>query len=659
MADTNIVKKDLGPVSAYAIAVKHGYKGTEEEWAALQIASAENAKAADASAKEAAETLAAVHETVEQETTAAVAAVNNQKTASIQSVKDAAQAAGDYQEERIAVKGEETLASIPDDYTKLGRGVAALTEEIGLYDIGTTYNTLDASYNRVMAVYPIKNVDSVFNFVISEKSTNDSVIIRVCSAPSPYSESLLQIVAAMNPEETRLTGSFVIDDDVKDAAKYIIVLCPSAGSLVSFRLELFTEASLTEKLKATAQTTNLLNSAVQYNFESYEQGGVDATTGNIAESSNVVRTGFMRISDIAKVSLAEDSGMHVQMYAYDIEQAYIGRTDLGTEGFENTNEDIAGYRSYSVYVVFAIYNEAGGALSPYEVQNSGKFVLTLTAISTVARMNEQTNTQFANLLNTVGKTPMASWVDDDGVVLNNNGVGIANTILPAAEAVGVPVTFAVIPPLDEQVTVDGETMTKAEYYRNLQRQGHQITAHPTHDYWYGDNYDLQKVNPSLIDCLVELQNNGFLHSDMLVYPGGSSEIKEVVEIVKRWCVCGVLSGYGTPNHLGDSTKWRIKRTFVNFENYNELHASDDGYISAMEWYKSQVDSAYANGDWIVFGSHAYQFTDSDDTSDPNANTRGNLLMLMQYVVDKGLEFRTLWDAYNRRKYLFDFKEINM
>ena len=132
MADTNVVQKDLGPVSAYAIAVKHGYKGTEEEWAALQIASAENAKAADASAKEAAETLAAVRETVEQETTAAVAAVNDQETASIQALKDTAQAAATYQEERIAVKGEQTLASIPDDYTKLGQDVAALTEEMAI-----------------------------------------------------------------------------------------------------------------------------------------------------------------------------------------------------------------------------------------------------------------------------------------------------------------------------------------------------------------------------------------------------------------------------------------------------------------------------------------------------------------------------------------------
>lgn len=152
MADTNVVQKDLGPVSAYAIAVKHGYKGTEEEWAALQIASAENAKAADASAKEAAETLAAVHETVEQETNAAVAAVNNQETASIQSVQDAAQTAAAQQEEAIAAKGQEVLATIPEDYTKLGQDVAALTEEIA--DNGEKIGRIDnVVFQRSINIY--------------------------------------------------------------------------------------------------------------------------------------------------------------------------------------------------------------------------------------------------------------------------------------------------------------------------------------------------------------------------------------------------------------------------------------------------------------------------------------------------------------------------
>lgn len=143
MADNNVVTKDLGPVSAYAIAVKHGYQGTEEEWAALQIAAADNAKAADDAAKEAAATLAAAHETVTQETNqavetinaremAAIEAVGAKETASIQAVQEAASVAGAAQEQAIAAKGAETLESIPKDYTELTKHVTALTAEMAI-----------------------------------------------------------------------------------------------------------------------------------------------------------------------------------------------------------------------------------------------------------------------------------------------------------------------------------------------------------------------------------------------------------------------------------------------------------------------------------------------------------------------------------------------
>lgn len=113
------VQKDLGPVSAYAIAVKHGYNGTEEEWAALQIAAAGNAAAAASSAKAAADTLAAVEETVAQATGEAVQAVEAQEAESVKAVEEAAGAACTVQEEKIAQKGAETLASIPPEYADL------------------------------------------------------------------------------------------------------------------------------------------------------------------------------------------------------------------------------------------------------------------------------------------------------------------------------------------------------------------------------------------------------------------------------------------------------------------------------------------------------------------------------------------------------------
>ena len=544
-----------------------------------------------------------------------------------------------------------------DEISQLMSEFTAIDNNLGVYDIGTTYNTLNATYNRVMAVYPIKNVNDTFFFSVKDKSTNGTLSIRVCSSPTPYSADLLESVGSMGNADTDLSGSFTISDSAKANAKYIIFLNATANLVVTFNVTMWTEKSVTGELKHTTETTDFLNTATMFDFQQYVQGGVSGTTGADAYSLATVRPdAYFDTVDLVKVVLGSNSGLHVQLYSYGADLSYLGRNDLGASVFSYTAKQIQAYRN-AKYVRFAIYLDGGGNFSPSDLESNGKFAVTLTSISAIPSMNRNTNTVFSNILKKVGTTPMASWIDDDGVVIHTNG-GINGVVVPVADAVGIPVTFAVIPPLSDSVTVDGQTMTKADYFKERQREGHQIVAHPVHTYWYGSQYDITEVNPSLIECLTELQSNGFLHSDMLVYPGSSGADNTVVEIVRKWCKCGVLSGYGTPNHLGDSTKWAIKRTFVNFEDYNSIHSSDAGYTSAMDWYKSQIDDAYANGDWIVFGTHSYQFTTSTDTSDPNANTMGNLQMLMQYAVDKGLEFRTLWDAYNRRKYLFEFNEIN-
>lgn len=51
MPDNNIIEKDLGPVSAWAIAKANGFDGTEAEWEALQANAAQNGSDAEAFAK--------------------------------------------------------------------------------------------------------------------------------------------------------------------------------------------------------------------------------------------------------------------------------------------------------------------------------------------------------------------------------------------------------------------------------------------------------------------------------------------------------------------------------------------------------------------------------------------------------------------------------
>ena len=287
----------------------------------------------------------------------------------------------------------------------------------------------------------------------------------------------------------------------------------------------------------------------------------------------------------------------------------------------------------------------------------------ITEEPTIAAMNANTNTNFAHLLYTVGRTGMVSLIDDDGVFDERDGKNIQTILLPIARSLGINFTFAIIcgeeMPLTKQVTlVDGSTTTKKEFMAQLQKEGHHFTAHPNHKGWYGDHYDITKVEPSLIDCLVELQNASMLHSDMLIYPGTAHTNPQVIEIVRKWCVCGITSGYSNANHLGDNTNWKIRRLFIDFEDIYNKHSQEEGFVSAMDWYKDKVDEAATNGDWLIFGTHCFQFTTSDDTTNPNANTKGNLSSLLQYAINSGLEFRTAWDAYNRRRYLFEFNEIN-
>lgn len=95
---------------------------------ASEAASAAAKSAAEAvkAAKEAKETLEAVVRTAESETEKSLNAIDNMKNASVTSVQTAAA----QQEEAIAAKGQETLASIPEDYTAMQAAVQQNTADI-------------------------------------------------------------------------------------------------------------------------------------------------------------------------------------------------------------------------------------------------------------------------------------------------------------------------------------------------------------------------------------------------------------------------------------------------------------------------------------------------------------------------------------------------
>lgn len=130
---------DIGAVSAYAIAVEHGYTGTEEEWASEQAAAGENARIAKKSAESAKsseqnaiKTLEAIKEAstdlIEDIETAGATQISNVQSegaTQIRSVKDAGNeqsralsAQGDVEQRKVIAAGDEQVSRV----TNAGNG---------------------------------------------------------------------------------------------------------------------------------------------------------------------------------------------------------------------------------------------------------------------------------------------------------------------------------------------------------------------------------------------------------------------------------------------------------------------------------------------------------------------------------------------------------
>lgn len=184
--------KDLGPVSAYALAVKYGFKGTEEEWATLQADSGANAQAvaADRAAVE------ALAESVTQKQDAAI--------------------------EAIETKGRETLESIPEDYTDLSDRVEQLEDKFS-YDYETN------RYNGVSVEGYIKDDGSIMLY--GDWRTTDYIDVRGCTEIiSSYADdtgkrySAQMYFLAMYDEDKNFIGhdnTGVVAFTVPDGVSYI------------------------------------------------------------------------------------------------------------------------------------------------------------------------------------------------------------------------------------------------------------------------------------------------------------------------------------------------------------------------------------------------------------------------------------------------------
>lgn len=126
------VTRDIGPVSAYALAVKHGYKGTEEEWARLQMEAGANAQRAEnaASVSEASAQLATAQAADAASSRAAAETSAMNAAESFASAKSSADmAAGSAEAAKESADGAEAARAAAEASANAADASAARAEE--------------------------------------------------------------------------------------------------------------------------------------------------------------------------------------------------------------------------------------------------------------------------------------------------------------------------------------------------------------------------------------------------------------------------------------------------------------------------------------------------------------------------------------------------
>lgn len=557
---------------------------------------------------------------------------------------------------RAEAKAQEVIESIPDNYTALSNHVESIQTELNQnlplkvdkqfnWSVVTpiehtsgrfnkTTGNIDASSVYYHDIYAI-SLGQIYAITATAFSNTDYPAITLLDS----NDTILDIPFPNDTGENVGYDPIVYVIDNPNATKMILNGNRFVKARLGSEIPIYDELEYLDKLKADAEFT--WETAVYTNRAT---GRYNVNTGNIDASSvfyhseysvskgqvySIIATSFANLNYPAIVLL--DSNDNVIAIPY-----------------VNTTGEDEGLDPY----VFAITRDDVNKMiingNAYARASIG------TKFSTIDKMNTQTNSNFANFLKVIGTTPMVTWIDDDGDVENINSI-----LKPILDELNIPVTFAVIAPFsNDPIVIGNETTTALEYFKTMQENGNHIASHPSHYYWYGEHQNIAQAEKTLVQCLSYLQTNGFIHSDAFIYPGTSVSTPSIVEMVKKWVLCAVKAGYFNANHLGDRDRYNIGRMAINFASVYEDHHSDTGFTSAMDWYKAKVDELLTTGDWLVFGTHSYDFTNSDSTADPNANTRGNLKALLEYVKDSNIPVYTLWDAFNRRRYLFDFKEMN-
>ena len=230
--------QEIGPYSAYAIAVKYGYKGTEEEWVKEQEANRKAAEAAAAAAAQSAKDAAASASGVAQSGQQAVQSIKDAQTAAEQAIdtakQQAVQAAQAEAEKAAASAGQaassaaEAAQSATNAAAEVGKVQSAGTAAVQAVQQAQSTATEAVSDAQQSATQAVSQAQTAAVSAVQEAGTTQTSAVEsagtaaVSAVSNAKTEALSQIsnagTAQVSAVET--AGADAVEDvnDAKTAA---------------------------------------------------------------------------------------------------------------------------------------------------------------------------------------------------------------------------------------------------------------------------------------------------------------------------------------------------------------------------------------------------------------------------------------------------------
>ena len=230
--------QEIGPYSAYAIAVKYGYKGTEEEWvkeqeanrkaaASAAAAAAQSAKDADASASGVAQSGQQAVQSIKDAQTAAEQAIDTAKQQAVQAAQAEAEKAA-TSAGQAASSAAEAAQSATNAAAEVGKVQSAGTSAVQAVQAAQNTATEAVSAAQQTATQTVSEAQATAVSAVQEAGTTQTGTVEsagtaaVSAVSNAKTESLSQISAAGTAQVSAVgtAGTSAVQDvnDAKTAA---------------------------------------------------------------------------------------------------------------------------------------------------------------------------------------------------------------------------------------------------------------------------------------------------------------------------------------------------------------------------------------------------------------------------------------------------------